>query len=84
MPRVSDLSSLIASTAGKIEIESVGDVREEKVMEKLVQGAVLAAWNRRFSLGDFDDVVTRFHNGLVHRDIRHNARRWSMSTRPPT
>jgi magnesium chelatase subunit I len=26
---------------------------------------VLAAWNRRFSLSDFDDVVTRFHNGLV-------------------
>jgi magnesium chelatase subunit I len=65
VPRVSDLSSLVASTAGKIEIESVGDVREEKVIEKLVQGAVLAAWNRRFSLSDFDDVVTRFHNGMV-------------------
>ena len=65
VPRVSDLPALIASTAGKIEIESVGDAREDKVIEKLVQGAVLAAWNRRFSLGDFDDVVTRFHNGLA-------------------
>lgn len=65
VPRVSDLHSLIASTAGKIELESVGDVREDKVIEKLVQGAVLAAWNRRFSLNDFDDVVTRFHNGLT-------------------
>jgi magnesium chelatase subunit I len=65
VPRISDLTSLAASTAGKIEIESVGDVREEKVIEKLVQGAVLAAWNKRFSLTDFDDVVTRFHNGLV-------------------
>ncbi len=65
VPRVSDLHSLIASTAGKIELESVGDVREDKVIEKLVQGAVLAAWNRRFSLADFDDIVTRFHNGLT-------------------
>jgi magnesium chelatase subunit I len=65
VPRISDLTSLAASTAGKIEIESVGDVREDKVIDKLVQGAVLAAWNRRFSLADFDDVVTRFHNGLV-------------------
>ncbi|HEX8597131.1 MAG TPA: sigma 54-interacting transcriptional regulator [Chloroflexia bacterium] len=65
VPRVSDMGALASSTAGKIELESVGDVREEKVVEKLVHGAVLAAWNRRFSVGDFDDVVTRFHNGLV-------------------
>jgi magnesium chelatase subunit I len=65
VPRISDLSAIIASTAGKIELESVGDVREEKLIEKLVQGALLSAWNRRFAVGDFDDVVTRFHNGLT-------------------
>jgi magnesium chelatase subunit I len=64
VPRISDLSALISSTAGKIEVESVGDVKEDKLVEKLVQGAVQAAWNRRFAVGDFDDVVTRFHNGL--------------------
>jgi magnesium chelatase subunit I len=46
-------------------LESVGDIREEKLIEKLVQGALLSAWNRRFAVGDFDDVVTRFHNGLT-------------------
>ncbi|MDQ6692859.1 MAG: sigma 54-interacting transcriptional regulator [Chloroflexota bacterium] len=65
VPRVSDLHALVSSTAGKIELESVGDVKEEKLVEKLVQGAVVAAWNRRFSVSDFDDVVTRFHNGLT-------------------
>jgi magnesium chelatase subunit I len=65
VPRVSDLHALIASTAGKIEIESVGDAREDKLIEKMMQGAVLAAWNRRFSVAEFDDVVTRFHNGLT-------------------
>jgi magnesium chelatase subunit I len=65
VPRISDLHALIASTAGKIEIESVGDTREDKLIEKLVQGAILAAWNRRFSVSEFDDIVTRFHNGLT-------------------
>jgi len=65
VPRVSDLPALIASTVGKIEVESVGEVREDKLVEKLVQGAVQAAWNRRFNVADFDDVVTRFHNGLT-------------------
>jgi magnesium chelatase subunit I len=64
-PRISDLPALVASTAGKIEIETVGDTREDKLIEKLVQGAVMSAWNRRFSVGEFDDVVTRFHNGLT-------------------
>jgi magnesium chelatase subunit I len=65
VPRVSDLPALVASTAGKIEIESVGDTREDKLIEKMMQGAVLSAWNRRFSVAEFDDVVTRFHNGLT-------------------
>ncbi len=65
VPRVTDLPALVASTAGKIEIESVGDTREDKLIEKMMQGAVLAAWNRRFSVADFDDIVTRFHNGLT-------------------
>jgi len=42
----------------------VADTREDTLLDKLMQGAVLAAWNRRFSVAEFDDVVTRFHNGL--------------------
>ncbi|HUP27999.1 MAG TPA: sigma 54-interacting transcriptional regulator, partial [Chloroflexia bacterium] len=30
VPRISDLGALISSTAGKIEVESVGDVKEDK------------------------------------------------------
>src|SRR5215212_8203149 len=44
-PRVSDLPALISSTAGKIELEAVGDAREDRVIEKLMQGAVLAVFN---------------------------------------
>ncbi|MCL6648623.1 MAG: AAA family ATPase [Chloroflexi bacterium] len=64
-PRVSDLPAILASTTGKIELESSGDQREEKVVEKLLQGAVLNVWKRYFLLQEFDEVVQRFENGLV-------------------
>src|SRR5205807_267263 len=35
-PRVSDLGALVASTAGKIELETLGDTSEDKVLGKLV------------------------------------------------
>jgi len=63
-PRVSDLDALITSTAGKIEIEAVGDAREDKVLTKLLQGAVSAVFNRHFTVHEFDDLLTRFHNGM--------------------
>ncbi|MGI8589183.1 MAG: sigma 54-interacting transcriptional regulator [Chloroflexia bacterium] len=63
-PRISDLDALATSTAGKIEIEAVGDTREDKVLSKLVQGAVSAVFNRHFSVHDFDELLTRFNNGM--------------------
>ena len=41
----------LASTAGKIELETPGDGDEEKVIERLVQRAVLNVFNRHFSAG---------------------------------
>src|SRR5467141_2938390 len=40
-PRVSDLEAMVASTSGKIELETVGDSSEEKILGKLAQKAVL-------------------------------------------
>ncbi|MCC6627206.1 MAG: AAA family ATPase [Chloroflexi bacterium] len=62
-PRVSDLPALVASTAGKIELESVGDLKEEKVIDKLVQGAVLNVFKRHFDLDEFGDMLQLFENG---------------------
>ena len=41
--------ALVASTGGKIELETVGDASEEKVVDKLVQRAVLNVFNRHFA-----------------------------------
>src|SRR5687768_6809415 len=40
-PRISDLDALGQSTGGKIELETVGDRDEEKVLDKLLQRATL-------------------------------------------
>src|SRR5256884_4800226 len=45
-PRVSDLEAMVASTSGKIELETVGDSSEEKILAKLAQKAVLTVFNR--------------------------------------
>ena len=63
-PRVSDLDALHASTTGKIELETLGEVREEQVVDKLIHSAVLAVFNRNFSVRQFDRLVQAFENGL--------------------
>jgi magnesium chelatase subunit I len=63
-PRISDLLALSQSTSGKIELESVGDRDEDKVVEKLVQKAVLNVFNRHFAVHEFDELVANFENGL--------------------
>src|SRR5436309_1109593 len=63
-PRVSDLVALVQSTGGKIELETVGDRDEEKVIEKLLQKAVLNVFNRHFARHEFDDLLAGFDNGL--------------------
>ena len=63
-PRVSDLGAIVASTSGKIELETLGDATEEKVLGKLAQKAVLNVFNRRFAAGALDDVVAAFQDGL--------------------
>jgi magnesium chelatase subunit I len=63
-PRISDLLALTQGTGGKLELESAGDRDEEKVIEKLVQRAVLNVFNRHFAIHEFDELVSNFENGL--------------------
>ena len=60
-PRISDLSAVVASTAGKIELETLGDeTREDRVVEKLVARAVVNVFNRHFALSELLPLVERF------------------------
>jgi magnesium chelatase subunit I len=66
VPRVSDLGAVIASTAGKVELESVGeDVPEERVVERLITKALYTTFGRRMDADDLDEIVDAFDAGLV-------------------
>jgi magnesium chelatase subunit I len=64
VPRVSDLGAVTASTGGKVELESFGESREERVLDKIVQGAVLAVWNRKFSAAELQPLAEAFDEGV--------------------
>ena len=64
VPRVSDLPYLIASTIGKLELETVEEGREGKVIEDLTKKAVLNVFNRLFDPADFEELMLRFEEGL--------------------
>ena len=63
-PRLSDLVAVAASTSGKIELETLGESGDDKVLGKLVQKSVLNVFNRSFSGGELDEVVKAFQAGL--------------------
>ncbi|HLT19687.1 MAG TPA: sigma 54-interacting transcriptional regulator [Thermomicrobiales bacterium] len=65
VPRISDLRAVFASTTGKIELETMGDAQEDRVIEKLIQGAIVSTFNSYYSVRDFDDLVLAFDNGLT-------------------
>lgn len=64
VPRVSDLPFVIPAIQGKVEFETVEEGKEEQIIEKLIQGAIVAVFNRFFSVSEFDDVITRFKSGI--------------------
>jgi len=64
IPRVSDLPYVVPTLAGKVEFETVEDGAEDQIVEKLIQGAVAAVFNRTYQLGDLELIVTRFKAGL--------------------
>ncbi|HLC29448.1 MAG TPA: magnesium chelatase [Dehalococcoidia bacterium] len=63
VPRISDLPAILASTAGKIELETAEEGREEHVIDKLVQTAVVNVFNRYFRVQDLEPVVASFDQG---------------------
>jgi magnesium chelatase subunit I len=64
-PRVSDLPALTASTAGKVEIETLEEGREGDILDRLMRAAVLETWRARCRPERFRDLVSAFDEGLV-------------------
>ncbi|MBI2724152.1 MAG: sigma 54-interacting transcriptional regulator [Chloroflexi bacterium] len=64
VPRISDLPYVIPTISGKVEFETVEDGKEEQIIEKLIQNAVVTVFNRYFNVVELEEVVTRFKTGL--------------------
>ncbi|HVM02981.1 MAG TPA: magnesium chelatase, partial [Acidimicrobiales bacterium] len=62
VPRICDLEALAASTAGKVEIDSFDDARDEGVVDRLVRSAVLTVFKDRCPLSQLGDVVMAFED----------------------
>ncbi len=65
VPRITDLSFLASSTAGRIEIEALDEGKEEQVLSRLERGAISAVFSRHFSAAQFDGIVARFEEGTM-------------------
>jgi magnesium chelatase subunit I len=65
-PRVSDLGALLASTSGKLELETLGDdAPEDRIVERLITKAIYATFGRRVDMDDLEEVILAFEGGLV-------------------
>ena len=80
-PRISDLAAIMSSTIGKLELDSVEEGREVKVVEGLIKKAVLEVFGRYFSPTEFDELIFKFDEGLeveTGSDIPSSAYRKKM------
>ncbi|MCP3934448.1 MAG: magnesium chelatase [Actinomycetia bacterium] len=65
VPRVSDLDALVASTSGKIEIESMDDGRESLIIEQMLRQSILEVFRGHFTPEELRSVVEGFEEGVV-------------------
>ena len=65
VPRVSDLDALVASTSGKVEIETLEEGRDGAVVENLVKAATLTVFRQHFTVDRLRDLVSAFEDGRV-------------------
>jgi magnesium chelatase subunit I len=65
VPRISDLEALASSTAGKVEIESLEEGRDEQIVEHLLRAAVLTVFKDHFAIENLRDVLDAFDADAV-------------------
>jgi magnesium chelatase subunit I len=63
VPRISDLSSIIPSSSGKIELETVEEGKEGQIIEELVKKAVKKVFSKHFRSEDFASFLQNFTSG---------------------
>ena len=65
VPRISDLSAIVPSTMGKIELETMEDGREAKILEDITKRAVLNIFGRHVDMEEMEGIVESFEEGMT-------------------
>jgi magnesium chelatase subunit I len=65
VPRVSDLEALIASTLGKVEVESFEDGEDAEVLGQLLNASVLQTYRDYLDIAALGEVVEAFDQGVT-------------------
>lgn len=64
VPRITDLHAILASMAGKIELEYAGeDKREEDLIDRLMNRAVIKVFDRAIDIESLGSIIDYFNNG---------------------
>ena len=61
----SDLDALVASTAGKVEIETLDDGREDLVLDRIIKAATLEVFRARVRPELLGDLLKAFEGDFV-------------------
>ena len=84
VPRVSDLTALVSSTAGKVEIDSLDD-GEEDIVGRLTRQAVLSVFRERVDPSELAKAVAELDDGSaieVADDLPSSAYVEALSRHP--
>jgi magnesium chelatase subunit I len=65
VPRVSDLAFLLPSFQGKVEFEAMEEGQEDKITNRILQGAVKAVFDRYYDVNDLESIALSFNDGLT-------------------
>ena len=65
VPRISDLDFLIPSLQGKIEFEAMEEGQEDRITERIIQGAVKDVFDRHYDVNDLEPIAMAFNEGLT-------------------
>jgi magnesium chelatase subunit I len=65
VPRVGDLEAVPASTAGKVEVETLDEGGDGQVLDRLVKTAVLSVFKAHVPAERHRDLLTEFDGGTI-------------------
>ena len=65
VPRMSDLDYITSSFQGKVEFEAMEEGQEDKITQRIIQGATKAVFDRHHDLNDLATIADAFNEGLT-------------------